>query len=142
VRLIDSGHGSAFGAALFAFVLAAVLSILFPSLAAGQVGASNRAASEVTTSQAPAVFRSSSNLVQVPVVVRDNSGHAVGTLRTEDFEVLDNGKPETISRFSIEKFDTTDIWEKQASGQRRQSPGGRTTDYGGAAGRPLRGSAA
>ena len=61
----------------------------------------------MTSSQAPAVFRSSSNLVQVPVVVRDSSGHAVGTLRAEDFEVFDNGKPETISRFSVEEFDTT-----------------------------------
>ena len=73
--------------------------------------------SEVTSSQTPAVFRSSSNLVQVPVVVRDASGHAVGTLKAEDFEVFDNGKPETISRFSVENFDIAEKGEKRTSGQ-------------------------
>jgi len=46
------------------------------------------------------------NLVSVPVIVRDPQGHAVGTLRKEDFQLFDQGKPQTISRFSIEKADT------------------------------------
>jgi hypothetical protein len=65
------------------------------------------AAPEITSSPATAVFRSSTNLVQVPVVVRDSSGHAVGTLRAEDFQLLDGGKPQVISRFSVEQFDTS-----------------------------------
>jgi VWFA-related protein len=43
------------------------------------------------------------NLVLVPVVVRDGAGHAVGTLRAEDFRLFDNGKPQQIVEFSVEK---------------------------------------
>lgn len=64
-------------------------------------------APEISASPAAPVFRSSTNLVQVPVVVRDSSGHAVGNLQAEDFQLLDNGKPQVISRFSVEKFETT-----------------------------------
>src|SRR5579871_3492199 len=50
-----------------------------------------------------AVLRVHVNLVLVPVVVRDASGHAVGNLRAEDFTLLDNNKPQQIVSFSIEK---------------------------------------
>lgn len=43
------------------------------------------------------------NLIVIPVVVRDSSGRAVGTLRPEDFEVFDNHKPQNITDFSIDK---------------------------------------
>jgi VWFA-related protein len=41
----------------------------------------------------------------VPVVVRDSKGKAIGTLRKEDFQLFDKGKPQTIARFAIEKSD-------------------------------------
>src|SRR5579871_5669707 len=50
-----------------------------------------------------AVLRVHVNLVLVPVVVRDSSGHAVGNLRAEDFSLLDNNKPQQIVYFSIEQ---------------------------------------
>jgi VWFA-related protein len=43
------------------------------------------------------------NLVLVRVVVRDSQGRTLGTLRQQDFQLLDNGKPQTITRFSLEE---------------------------------------
>jgi len=60
-------------------------------------------AEEVATKEATATFSSKVNLVMVPVVVRDRSGHAVGTLKKEDFQLFDRGKVQVISRFQIEK---------------------------------------
>jgi len=39
----------------------------------------------------------------VPVVVRDKDGRAIGNLRQEDFQLFDKGKPQTITKFSIQK---------------------------------------
>jgi VWFA-related protein len=44
-------------------------------------------------------FRSQSVLVQVPVVVTDKSGNHVHGLKKEDFNVLENGKPVSVSVF-------------------------------------------
>ncbi|MGA2182887.1 MAG: VWA domain-containing protein [Bryobacteraceae bacterium] len=48
-------------------------------------------------------FKAGVNLVMVPVVVRDADGHAVSDLRKEDFTLLDNGKPQVITSFRMEK---------------------------------------
>jgi VWFA-related protein len=62
---------------------------------------------EITSSDAPVVFSSRVNLVSVPVVVRDKQGHAVGSLKQDDFELFDKGKPQVITKFSVEKSETT-----------------------------------
>jgi VWFA-related protein len=56
--------------------------------------------------QPPPVVRSFVNEVLVPVVVRDAQGHAVGNLTKDDFQVFDNGKPQTITGFTIIKRST------------------------------------
>ncbi|HTS63997.1 MAG TPA: VWA domain-containing protein [Candidatus Acidoferrales bacterium] len=61
------------------------------------------AQTEVSQKDEPALFKARVNLVQVPVVVRDRQGKAVGTLKKEDFQLFDKGKPQYIARFSIEK---------------------------------------
>jgi VWFA-related protein len=68
-------------------------------LAAGFLAAS--LASAATAQENAATFRSGVNVVQVPVVVRDAHGHAVGNLTQGDFEVFDKGKRQTISSFSV-----------------------------------------
>ena len=46
-------------------------------------------------------IRVSVNLVQVDAVVKDKNGKIVTNLRAEDFEVLENGKPQPITDFSF-----------------------------------------
>jgi VWFA-related protein len=51
---------------------------------------------------APNTLRVKSNLVEVPVVVRDERGKAIGGLQRDSFEVDDRGKRQTISFFAVE----------------------------------------
>jgi VWFA-related protein len=62
-----------------------------------------QATAEVTQHDAPFTFSTAVNLVLVPVVIRDRAGHAIGTLKKEDFQLFDKGKLQEISKFSIEK---------------------------------------
>jgi VWFA-related protein len=48
-------------------------------------------------------FKSNVNVVLVPVLVRDKQGNEIGSLKKEDFQVFDNGKPQIISGFTIQK---------------------------------------
>jgi len=60
-------------------------------------------APEMSSHDAPATFSTKVNLVMVPVVVRDAKGKAIGTLQKQDFQLFDKGKPQVISKFSVEK---------------------------------------
>jgi VWFA-related protein len=68
-----------------------------------QNGGQQQTTAEVTQRDAPFTFSTGVNLVLVPVVVRDREGHAIGTLKKEDFQLFDKGKLQEISKFSIEK---------------------------------------
>jgi len=52
--------------------------------------------------QPPPVFRSGTRLVQVNVVVHKKSGEPVADLKKGDFTILERGKPQEISFFSID----------------------------------------
>jgi len=77
--------------------------------------APDKNAPELNTRDAPATFSTKVNLVLVPVVVRDGNGHAVGNLQKEDFQLFDRGKPQVITRFSVEKAGTPSIPVEQAT---------------------------
>jgi len=71
---------------------------------------------EMSTRDAPATFSAKVNLVMVPVVVRDSKGKAIGTLQKEDFQLFDKGKPQVISKFSLEKAGEASIPAEVATG--------------------------
>lgn len=51
--------------------------------------------------QQPPVFRTGTDLIRVDVTVIDRRGNPVTTLSADDFEVRDNGQPQTISSFKL-----------------------------------------
>ena len=59
----------------------------------------------ITSAQAPApqppVFRTTTRLVQVNVVVHDKRGQPIADLKKEDFTVFERGKPQPIALFSL-----------------------------------------
>jgi VWFA-related protein len=56
--------------------------------------------------QKPTVFRSSTDLVRVDVVVRDRDGNVVRGLKAADFVVLEEGKAQTVTSFDFEEIAT------------------------------------
>ena len=52
---------------------------------------------------AQAIFRVRTNVVTVRAVVRDRQGRATGDLRKDEFALFDNGKPQALSSFSVER---------------------------------------
>ena len=71
---------------------------------AGQQGTA-----EVTARDQPLTFKTAVNVVEVPVVVRDFKGRAVGDLKREDFQLFDRGKLQTIVKFAVEKSAGQDV---------------------------------
>ena len=59
---------------------------------------------EVTSNETDPSFKVQveRNLVLVRVVIRDANGRPVGGLQKESFSLTDNGKPQTLSHFSVE----------------------------------------
>ncbi|MDE3198140.1 MAG: VWA domain-containing protein [Acidobacteriota bacterium] len=70
------------------------------SSSAAQVEAPSSERAAKSTSGAGPDFRVSVNLAQTDVVVVDRSGRPVRDLEARDFELLDNGKIQTITNFS------------------------------------------
>ncbi len=50
------------------------------------------------------VIRTNTNLIQVRAVVTDRAGKLVDNLKQDDFEVFENGKPQQVSVFSLERI--------------------------------------
>ena len=57
------------------------------------------------TQGTPAVFRTSTRLVEVSVVVHDSRGQPVSDLKKEDFTITERGKPQQVVFFSMASAD-------------------------------------
>jgi VWFA-related protein len=79
---------------------------------------------EITSRDETATFKVKVNLVEVRVVVRDSRGQAIGNLKQEDFQLLDNGKPATISRFAVERASTSAAVSPAQAGAKAASAAG------------------
>ncbi len=86
---------------------------------------------EITSHEEMTTFQVKVNLVEVRVVVRDSTGKPVGNLTQDDFTLLDNGKPQIISKFVAERAGTiinspaaatTGVAEKPAQAASPASP--------------------
>lgn len=82
---------------LFALLIAVVV-LMHQPLAAG--------AQEKPQDDRDKQIRLKTDLVQVRAVVTDKRGQPVGDLKNEDFELLENTRPQNISFFSVEKIDS------------------------------------
>ncbi len=71
--------------------------------ATAKLEAAAKKATPPATKEGLTTLKVSVKLVQVSVVLRDPKGHAVGSLKKEDFQLFDDGKPQLISSFSAEK---------------------------------------
>jgi hypothetical protein len=72
-----------------------------PAGTAAPVKAAAPTDDEMVTTSRPATFKVQANLVDVPVVVRDRAGNAIGNLKQDDFHMLDKGKRQEIAKFAM-----------------------------------------
>jgi VWFA-related protein len=79
--------------------------------------AASQNAPEMATRDEPTSFQAKVNLVMVPVVVRNPQGHAIGNLAKENFQLFDKGKPQEISRFTVETIGAPAGRESKASAE-------------------------
>jgi VWFA-related protein len=78
---------------------------------------------EISQHDETPTFKVKVSLVEVRVVVRDAKGKAIGNLKQEDFQLLDNGKPEVISKFSVERSDAKPPAPHEEPGNAHEEPG-------------------
>jgi VWFA-related protein len=69
------------------------------------LAAQDKPTTPAATEEHPARFTSDTNLVIVDVYARDKSGRPVTNLKKEDLTILEDGKPQVISVFELQKLD-------------------------------------
>jgi VWFA-related protein len=72
-----------------------------PSATAAPAAPANSDSAEMTTEETSVPLRVMVNLVPLRVIVRDAKGNAIRTLRKDDFQLFQDGKPQIISNFSV-----------------------------------------
>ena len=79
-------------------------------------------APEISSHDETTTFKVKVNLVEVRVVVRDAKGKAVGNLKQEDFQLFDNGKPQAITQFSMERASDKPVIHHEATTEEATTP--------------------
>lgn len=82
------------------FTIASLI-VAFALFANARLGSAQSQNKEAQKPQDPATLRIETELVQIDVVVTDKQGKLVTDLKREDFQLLEDGKPQTISHFSV-----------------------------------------
>src|SRR5580698_5420402 len=67
-------------------------------------------------------FKAETNLVLVPVVVRDSKGDAVGGLTKDDFRLFRDGQSQAIASFSIEETSGRSLEDRSIGGEPKAAP--------------------
>jgi VWFA-related protein len=99
---------------LLASLLGAGIAGVWP--AASAAVSQNQEAPEIKSEETTPTFtvRAQRNEVLVRVVVRDANGNAVGGLSKDDFRLSDNGKPQSVTVFTVEHYKATPPGEPPA----------------------------
>jgi len=78
--------------------------LLIAILSLSMLSAQQQTPPQPPQDEAPPTFKSTSNLVIVNVTVKEKSGKMNEGLKKEDFIILEDGKPQTIAVFDLEKL--------------------------------------
>src|SRR5437773_9949696 len=81
----------------FGFILALVCSIVVTAINGALAG-------QTKPVDQKGVLRLKTDLIQLQVVVTDKKGGVIEDLKKEDFELLDQGRPQEVSFFSLERL--------------------------------------
>ncbi len=87
-----------------AAILAAMASVI-PGHAQQPAAGAQAPQGQPQAPPSPPVFRAGINFVRVDVIVSDRSGIPVGDLKPEDFEIIEDGKPQSIETFKLVSLD-------------------------------------
>ena len=90
--------------ALKTLALSCLLLVWTPLVGHGQTpqpSPSPRSQQKVQPADETDVVRVTTNLIQIDAVVTDSKGKVVTNLKPEDFEILVNGQPQSITTFSV-----------------------------------------
>jgi len=88
-----------------AAVLVAALAAVVPGHAQQTPAQASPQPPPPTTADGQPIFRAGINYVRVDVIVSDRNGNPVDDLKPEDFEVLEQGKPQTVETFKLVSLD-------------------------------------
>lgn len=115
------------GKFIIATMLVALACLLSPLLLQPSAQSQNRQdKGREPTAQDAATVRIDTELVQIDVVVADKQGKLISDLKREDFQILEDGKPQAVSHFSVGTSGRQATWlrteARPADGNKRNAP--------------------